>query len=430
MVMNFIYYQEVRALSRIVVNGGKKLSGTVKIHGAKNAVLPILAATVMAEGVHKIHNCPELSDVSVTCEILKELGAHVARDGDTLIVDTSGPMESFIPERLMRKLRSSVIFLGAVLARKKEAKISAPGGCELGPRPIDLHIKALKELGAEIKEEHGYLICRADNLKGKDIHLDIPSVGATENIMLAACAASGKTVISNAAREPEIEDLADFLNSMGAEISGAGTSTVEIVGGAKLTPSEYRVMPDRIVAATYLCAAAATGGTITVTDVCTEHLSAILAVLSDCGCKIIKEKESVTLFAPSLLKSPTSIKTMPYPGFPTDAQSLFLAMLAKSDGTTIITETIFESRFKAAGELLRMGAKININSRVAVIKGINKLSGACVSAQDLRGGAALVIAALSAEGLTIINSPEFIYRGYENFEKNLRLLGADITYEG
>lgn len=417
-------------MAKILVNGGHKLSGSVKIHGAKNAVLPILAATVMAEGVHIIHNCPNLSDVSVTCEILKKLGAHITRDGDTLVVDTTGEMESYIPESLMRKLRSSVIFLGAVLARKKEAKISAPGGCELGPRPIDLHIKALRELGADIKEEHGYLICRADSLYGKDIHLDIPSVGATENIMLAACNAQGKTTIKNAACEPEIEDLANFLNSMGARVLGAGTSTVTIIGKQQLKASEYKVMPDRIVAATYLCAAAATGGEIDVLNVCPEHLSAVMAVLSDCGCRIIKDKDRVYLKAPQVLKSPAAIKTMPYPGFPTDAQSLFLAMLTKSDGTTMITETIFESRYKAAGELLRMGAKISINGRVALVKGVNRLSGAYVSAQDLRGGAALVIAALSAEGTTVINSPEFIYRGYENFEENLRSLGADIVYEG
>ena len=417
-------------MSKIVVNGGKPLSGVVKIHGAKNAVLPILAATVMTGGVHTIQNCPALSDVSTTVEILQELGARGEREGDTLIVDTGGEMQSFIPERLMRKLRSSIIFMGAILARKKEAKISAPGGCELGPRPIDLHIKALRELGAQIEEEHGYLICRAQNLKGTDIHLDIPSVGATENIMLAACAAKGTTVISNAAREPEIEDLANYLNSMGARISGAGTSTIVIEGGSPLSAAEYRVMPDRIVAATYLCAAAATGGSITVTDVCTEHLSAVLAVLSDCGCKIKKEKNKVSLVAPQIIKSPGSIKTMPYPGFPTDAQSLFLAMLAKSDGTTLITETIFESRFKAAGELLRMGAKISVDSRVAVVKGSKKLSGACVTAQDLRGGAALVVAALAAEGRTEINSPEFIYRGYEKLEENLKTLGADIAYEG
>lgn len=417
-------------MAKIVINGGNPLSGTVKVHGAKNAVLPILAATVMVGGVHIIKNCPELSDVSITAEILRELGAKVERQGDMLIVDTSGEMKSYIPERLMRKLRSSIIFMGAVLARKKEAKISAPGGCELGPRPIDLHIKALKELGAEIKEEHGYLICCAENLVGKEIHLDIPSVGATENIMLAAVAANGKTVIKNAAREPEIEDLAMFLNNMGAQISGAGTSTITICGKCNLTPKEHSVMPDRIVASTYLCAAAATGGEITVTAVCPEHLSAVLAVLSDCGCKIEKEEYSVKLRAPEIIQSPGSIKTMPYPGFPTDAQSLFLAVLSKSEGTTMITETIFESRFKVAAELLRMGAKITVNSRVAVVSGVPALSGACVTAADLRGGASLVIAALAADGKTEIYSPEFIYRGYENFEENLRALGADIAYEG
>ena len=357
-------------MSKIVVNGSKPLSGTVRVHGAKNAVLPILAATVMAEGVHTIRNCPNLSDVETTVEILKELGAKVKRCDGVIYVDAGGEMKSYIPERLMRKLRSSIIFMGAVLARKKSAKISAPGGCELGPRPIDLHIKALRELGAEINEEHGYLICRADNLRGADIHLDIPSVGATENIMLAACAAQGTTVISNAAREPEIEDLADYLNSMGACVTGAGTSTITIEGGCALSAAEHDVMPDRIVASTYLCAAAATGGNVTVTDVRPEHLSAVLAVLTDCGCEIKKEKDRVTLVAPQNLQSPGSIMTMPYPGFPTDAQSLFLAMLAKSEGTTLIKETIFESRFKAADELTRMGAKISIDGRVAVVKGM------------------------------------------------------------
>ena len=417
-------------MSKIIVNGSKPLSGTVRVHGAKNAVLPILAATVMAEGVHTIRNCPGLSDVDTTVEILQELGANVKRCDDVIYVDTSGEMKSYIPERLMRKLRSSIIFMGAVLSRTKQAKISAPGGCELGPRPIDLHIKALRELGAEIKEEHGYLLCSAENLHGADIHLDIPSVGATENIILAACAAKGTTVISNAAREPEIEDLAKYLNSMGACISGAGTSTIKIEGNRPLKAAEHSVMPDRIVASTYLCAAAATGGNVTVTDVCTEHLSAVLAVLGDCGCKIEKDTDRVTLKASEILQSPGSIQTMPYPGFPTDAQSLFLAMLSKSEGTTLIKETIFESRFKAAAELARMGAKINVDSRVAVVKGMKKLSGACVTAADLRGGAALVVAALSAEGCTEINSPEFIYRGYENPVENLKLLGADIVYEG
>lgn len=413
-------------MGKIVVNGGCQLAGSVGIHGAKNAVLPILAATVMVEGVHIIHNCPEFSDVAITVEILKSLGAKVIRSGNTLTVDTSGRPGSFIPEHLMRKLRSSVIFMGAVLARNNEAKISSPGGCELGPRPIDLHLKALAQLGAEIKEEHGYLICKAKKLEGKIIHLDFPSVGATENLLLAAAMADGETVILNAAREPEIGDLACFLNNMGAWIRGAGTSTIRIVGKRNLIPSEYTVMPDRIVAATYLCAAAATGGEVTVTDMCPEHISAVTSVLTDCGCSLFLTKHSVRLKAPKRLVAPGSIKTMPYPGFPTDAQSLFLAMLCCADGTSIITETIFESRFKPVSELCRMGAKISVDGRVAVVCGTDRLSGAEVNASDLRGGAALVIAALSAEGTTNINMPEFIDRGYENFEENLARLGADI----
>lgn len=416
-------------MGKIVVRGGKPLLGEVAVHGAKNAVLPILAATVVVGGVHIIENCPRLSDVSTTVEILKELGAKVTRHGDTLTIDTTSQLSHYIPERLMRKLRSSIIFMGAILARNKKAKISSPGGCELGPRPIDLHIKALKELGAKIYEEHGYLLCEAEELVGKEIHLDIPSVGATENAMLLAVAARGTTVIQNAAREPEIEDLANFLNKMGAHILGAGTSTVTVHGGKPLKAARYRVMPDRIVATTYLCAAAATGGEVTVKDVCPEHLSAVLAVLADCGCEIEKGESFVRLRAPKTLLSVNSIKTMPYPGFPTDAQSLFLAMLSKSSGTTIISETIFESRFCVAAELCRMGAKISVDSRVAVVQGVDSLYGACVSAADLRGGAALVIAALGANGKTEINSPHYIYRGYENFEENLKTLGADIAYE-
>lgn len=413
-------------MGKIIVNGGKPITGTVRIHGAKNAVLPILAATVMAEGVHIIHNCPDLSDVVITIEILKSLGARVERRGHTLIVDTSGELGSVIPEELMRSLRSSVIFMGAVLARCRKAKLSAPGGCELGPRPIDLHLKALAQLGAEIHEEHGYLILTADRLRGKTIHLDFPSVGATENLLLAASMAEGETVILNAAREPEILDLANLLNQMGATISGAGTSTIRISGKQTLSPVEYTVMPDRIVAATYLCAAAATGGELTVTDMCPEHISAVLSVLEDCGCSLVRGKTSVHLKAPKRLMAPDAIMTMPYPGFPTDAQSLFLAMLCRASGTAILKETIFESRFKPVPELCRMGAKISVDGRVAVVCGVEKLSGAEVSAADLRGGAALVIAALSAEGKTQIHTPEYIDRGYEAFEETLSALGADI----
>ncbi len=413
-------------MGKIIVRGNIPLRGSVRIHGAKNAVLPILAATVMAGGVHIIHNCPDFSDVSTTIEILKSLGARVTRENQTLIVDTTNANGSLIPEHLMRKLRSSVIFMGAVLARRREAKISTPGGCELGPRPIDLHLKALAQLGADIKEAHGYLLCKAEHLRGKAIHLDFPSVGATENLLLAAAMADGETVISNAAKEPEIEDLASFLNNMGADICGAGTSTIKIVGQKHLTPGEYTVMPDRIVAATYLCAAAATGGSVTVTHMRPQQISAILSILSDCGCVISATEDTVSLKAPNRLVAPGAIKTMPYPGFPTDAQSLLLAMLCCAQGTSIITETIFESRFKPVPELCRMGAKINVDGRVAVICGVESLSGAQISAADLRGGASLVIAALSAEGTTEINTPEFIDRGYENFEKNLAQLGADI----
>lgn len=416
-------------MGKIVISGGKPLEGSVRVHGAKNAVLPILAATIVTEGVHIIENCPQLSDVSTTIEILEELGARVTREKDTLIIDTSGELKSFIPERLMRKLRSSVIFMGAILARNRQAKISSPGGCELGPRPIDLHIRSLKEMGADIREEHGYLICDGKKLRSAELHLDIPSVGATENIMLAALGTDGTTIIRNAAREPEIEDLAEFLNEMGAKVKGAGTSTVTICANKTLTSAKHKVMPDRIVAVTYLCAAAATGGQITVDGVCPEHITAPLSVLGDCGCNIKKEEHSITLTAPKMLKGANSIKTMPYPGFPTDAQSLFLAMLSKSNGTTIINETIFESRFNVAAELTRMGAKIDVNNRIAVVQGVENLSGACVTAADLRGGAALIIAGLAANGVTEIYSPEYIYRGYENIEDNLKSIGADITYE-
>lgn len=413
-------------MEKIIVNGGVPLTGCVCVHGAKNAVLPILAATVLSRGVHKLVNCPNLSDVATTIDILTSLGAKVTRTEEALIVDTTGDCSCVIPEALMRKLRSSVIFMGAVLARCGQAKISAPGGCELGPRPIDLHIKALTQLGAKVREERGYLLLTTDGLKGRPVHLDFPSVGATENIMLAACEAEGETVILNAAREPEITDLALFLNKMGARVTGAGTSTIKISGKRPLSAAEHTIMPDRIVAATYLCAAAATGGKIETKNVRPEHISAILSVLEDCGCEIERKDTSVRLIAPKRLKAPGAIRTMPYPGFPTDAQSLFLAMLTKAKGTSIITETIFESRFKPAAELCRMGAKINVNGRVAVVCGVETLSGTRVAAADLRGGAALLIAALSATGTTEIDCPHYIDRGYENLEKNLLALGARV----
>lgn len=413
-------------MEKIIIQGGTPLTGTVRVHGAKNAVLPILAATVLADGIHTVHNCPSLSDVAITEEILKSLGATTRRTENTLLVDTTGEMGYFIPESLMRKLRSSVVFMGAVLARKGKVKISTPGGCELGPRPIDLHLKALSLLGARVQEEHGYLTLTAERLKGCRIHLDFPSVGATENIMLAASLAAGETEIVNAAKEPEIKDLAECLRTMGAEIYGAGTSEIRIVGKECLNAAEYSVMPDRIVAATYLCATAATGGDVTLTDTEPDAISALLSVLSDCGCNIRLSGNEVCLQAPQRLKASRAIRTMPYPGFPTDAQSLILATLCVADGTSLITETIFESRFKPVPELCRMGARIDVSDRVAVVHGVNALWGAEVRAEDLRGGAALVIAGLCAKGTTVIHNPCFIDRGYEALEENLTALGADI----
>lgn len=413
-------------MSSMIISGGKRLSGSVCVHGAKNAVLPILAATLLTKDVSVIKNCPDLSDVRHTIEILEFLGAKVKRAGDTLTIDTKNADGTHIPDSLMQKMRSSVIFMGAILARNGSAKISAPGGCELGPRPIDLHIKALKELGATIKEKHGYIFCSAKKLTGNTIFLKFPSVGATENIMLAASLSFGETIISNAAKEPEICDLACFLNSMGASVTGAGSSEIHIIGKKELSKSTHTVLPDRIVAASYLCAAAATGREVNVCGVIPEQLSFSASILRDMGCSIKTTKDSVCINAPEALIAPEEIKTMPYPGFPTDIQSQLMAVLLKAEGTSIITENIFESRFRHAEEFNKMGANITITGRSAVIKGVPVLWGAKVSAHDLRGAAALIIAALSAEGETEIKNIDYLDRGYEDFAENLVLLGADI----
>lgn len=414
-------------MSRLVIEGGRPLSGTIAVHGAKNAVLPILAASILCRnGVSTIRNCPDLKDVTTTIEILKYLGVRVTRSNSTLLIDARCRIGSHIPENLMRELRSSVIFMGAIAARRHKAKISAPGGCELGPRPIDLHMKALAELGCIIREKNGYLYVNGRHLHAASLRLSFPSVGATENIMLASCLSSGMTVVNNVAKEPEIVDLAGFLNAMGARIYGAGSDTIVIHGVKALHAADYTVMPDRIAAATYLCCAAATGGSITLTNTVPEHLETTLSYLAQCGCRVEAECDTVRLAAPQRLKAVPLIVTEPYPGFPTDAQSLFLALAATAEGTSRLRETIFKNRFNVAAELTKMGAHIKICRDTAIVTGTEKLSGTAVSAPDLRGGAALVIAALAAEGTTEIDNVCYIDRGYAQLEENLTRLGAAI----
>lgn len=406
---------------------GSPLSGTIRAHGAKNSVLPILAATLLNKNVSVITNCPDLADVHSSLRILRHLGCKAEFDNGVATVDSTNVTRVDIPESLMREMRSSVIFLGAILARTGHAEMSYPGGCELGTRPIDLHLASLKNMGAELTEENGNINCKAKYLVGTEIILSFPSVGATENIMIAACSAEGLTTIKNAAREPEIEDLQEFLCSMGAEIKGAGTSTVYIKGSREnLHGTTHRIMSDRIETATYLCAAAMAGGKIRIYDTIPEHNTAVLSVLSEAGCDISVEKDSITLCRHKPLRPMYPIRTMPYPGFPTDAQSPVMAVCTRSDGTTVFTENIFECRFRHVGELARMGADIRVEGRVAVICGVPKLYGARVSCTDLRGGAALVVAALGAEGITTISNLQHIDRGYEKLEETLAMLGVDV----
>lgn len=416
-------------MSRLIIEGGKRLEGEIPVQGAKNAVLPILAATVLNGGKNVIHNCPKLRDVTKTINVLEGLGCTSVHSGNTLVVDSSGLTNSRIEEALMRQMRSSIIFLGAIIGRTGEAVVSMPGGCEIGARPIDLHLKALKKLGIDISEAHGYIHCKADKLEGAQIHLDFPSVGATENIMLAACKAQGVTVINNAAREPEIVDLQDFLNRMGAKVSGAGGSTIQIEGVTHLYGVDHTIMPDRIAAATYLACGAATGGELRLKNVCPQDMKAMTEVLRQMGVKILEHTDTLMLYSPKRLKAVELIRTMPYPGFPTDIQSPFMALCAMADGTSVITETIFENRFQNVDELNRMGANIKTDGRTAVIIGTDHLCGASVVARELRGGASLIVAGLAASGVTTVDHVEYIDRGYETIEKYLTSCGASIRRE-
>ncbi len=414
-------------MNSFVIKGGNKIEGEIEVQGAKNAVLPILAATVLNGGKNIIYNCPDLRDVKITIEVLKNLGCKVEKRGKTLFVDSENIDGCTIPDTLMREMRSSIIFLGAIISRCREAVVSMPGGCEIGNRPIDLHLKALRQLGVEITESHGYINCKADKLKGDNIHLDFPSVGATENIMLAACMADGITTVTNAAREPEIVDLEMFLNRMGAKISGSGSNVIRIEGVKKLYGVEHQIIPDRIVAATYLSCAAATRGSVILKHVNPNHMNAMIAVLKEMGCKVYTEKSRIILSSPvDKLKAVKRIVTMPYPGFPTDIQSPFMALSSIADGTSVFVENIFENRFQHVEELIRMGADIKVDGRIAVVQGVDNLGGATVRAKELRGGAALVIAALAADGVTTVEDIKYIDRGYECMEKYLSSLGANI----
>ncbi|MCG8539750.1 MAG: UDP-N-acetylglucosamine 1-carboxyvinyltransferase [Clostridia bacterium] len=413
-------------MSKYLITGGRKLRGELEISGAKNAVLPILAASVINGGVSVINGFPNLRDVDIMIKILMSLGCKVEKTYNSIIVNSRNIFTHEIDESLVREMRSSIFLMGPMLARFGKIKISYPGGCEIGHRPIDLHLKGLREMGVEITEAHGFLECSVKKLRGAEIHLDYPSVGATENIMLSAVLAKGKTLIRNPAKEPEIVDLQDYLNGMGAKIRGAGTSIIEIDGVDSLSNVEHRIMPDRIVAGTILSAAAITKSEITITNVIPDHIVSVISKLKEMGCIIIEKENELKIIPPSVLRPVDIIRTLPYPGFPTDMQPQIVSVLCLASGTSIVTETVFENRFKHTEELMRMGAKIKVDGRVAVIKGVRELTGAKVSAKDLRGGAALVLAGLAAEGTTIIENIKHIERGYDNFDLMLKKLGADI----
>ena len=407
--------------------GGRPLRGELRVQGAKNSALPILAAALLAPGQSVIRNCPDLSDVTAALEILRLLGCRTVREGDAVLIDASQLTGCGIPDRLMREMRSSVIFLGALLARLGRAELSYPGGCELGPRPIDLHLAALRGLGAEITEEQGRLTCtQGQGLAGRELCLSIPSVGATENAMLAACGAQGLTTIVGAAREPEIVDLQRFLNAMGARVSGAGSPMIAIQGGAPLHPAEHTVMGDRIAAATYLCAVGAAGGELRLTGVDPADLAAVCCCLEEAGCRLHTDGEGLSIAASGRMRGIRTVRTAPYPGFPTDAQAPLMAALCKGTGCSVFVENIFESRYRHVDELCRMGAEIQVEGRVAVVYGVPRLHAAQVRSTDLRGGAALVVAALGAEGESIVTGIHHVERGYQDLPGDLRLLGASV----
>lgn len=414
-------------MENLVINGGRSLNGEINIQGAKNSALPILAATVLIKGESVIHNCPDLSDIDAAIKILRHLGCKVNKENNTVMVDSREISCYNIPDSLMREMRSSIVFLGSVLGRMGKAVLSSPGGCDIGLRPIDLHLSSLRNLGVKVDECHGSIICtREKEIKGKVISLSFPSVGATENIILACAVSKGTTVILNAAREPEIKDLADFLNSCGCKIDIGSHGTVVINGVSELHECEHSVIPDRIAALTFMCCTAISGGDVVLTDTQTDSYLSVIPIFEQMGCDIAKGKTVLRIKMHSRPKGIRDIRTMPYPGFPTDAQAPLMAVLCKASGTSVLVENIFENRFKHVPELQRMGARIKVEGRVAIIDGTDSLYGTKTVCPDLRGGAALVIAGLGCDGTTVIEQIEHIDRGYEKIEEALKSLGADI----
>ncbi len=419
-------------MDRLVITGGRRLSGEVAVSGAKNAALPILCAALLTREPLILTHVPALNDIGTMLELLRQMGVKAVREADTVMLDASGLTDPVAPYELVKTMRASVLVLGPLAARHGEAKVSLPGGCAIGARPVDQHIKGLQAMGAEVSVEHGYVLARATRLQGARIFADIVTVTGTENLMMAACLAEGETVIENAAREAEVVDLANCLVAMGAQIGGAGTDVIRIRGVERLHGTTHRVMPDRIETGTLLCAAAATGGRVRLTGTSTGYLDAAVDKLMDAGCEIVSEKsprhEAIVIAAPARLKA-VSIRTAPYPAFPTDMQAQFMAINAIAEGTAVIRETIFENRFMHAVELQRLGADIQIDGNTAVVQGVDRLQGATVMATDLRASASLVIAGLVAEGQTTVERIYHLDRGYEHLEAKLSALGAAIRRE-
>lgn len=416
-------------MAKYIINGGKRLEGRIKAQGAKNAVLPLFAGAILTGERVTIGNCPDIKDVESMLKILSSLGVTYKRMGKTVVLEAADPKSYEIERALAGELRSSIFLLGAILGRLHKAKVAYPGGCDIGLRPIDIHLKALADMNVKIVEGRGYIYCDASDVKPAFVTLDYPSVGATENIMLLASCTEGVTTIGNSAREPEVTDLQNFLNSMGAEISGAGTPFIRIKGKSSLHGTVYDTIPDRIAVGTYMIATAVCGGRTEIECAVPEHLHALIAKLKKCGCKIVCDNGIILTERDGALKSLGCIDTQPYPGFPTDLQAPICALACVAKGSAIITENVFETRFKHIPELQRMGAKVRVKDRVAVIDGVDTLYGAEVTAMDLRGGASLVVAGIGADGVTVVDGIRHIQRGYSDLIDNFRALGADIFKE-